>query len=138
SPLRLKHPVSSKTAVAVMMATGLLSSTLGSLTPPCKPDEHFDLDEPVPDFPEDEGAKSYMSGELVDGKQTELKTPRQSYLVWHFPDELPDDVAIPPNRLLHEIKKKQFSQFVESICATPRKFQKEEEDEKNTLLPLLQ
>mmetsp|Transcript_47679 Transcript_47679/g.103975 ORF Transcript_47679/g.103975 Transcript_47679/m.103975 type:complete len:147 (-) Transcript_47679:8-448(-) len=125
-----------------MMASGPFTSRLGSLTPPCKPSEPIFVDEPLPDLPvtslkppkicglepagEGRAVKSFEGYFIVGNIQDGLKSPRHSYHQWQVPDDIPDDVAIAPNRLLHEIKHRQFQDFLEEkIYGQPRKFKKE-------------
>ncbi|CAK9012578.1 unnamed protein product [Durusdinium trenchii] len=101
----------------MMAGTGLLASKLGSLTPSCKLEEQFDLDEPLPDFPEckapllscesnrdggDDG-ETYIGMVLTDYAQPDLKSPRPSYLCWQMPEDMSSGIPVAPNRLLHEI-----------------------------------
>ena len=71
-------------------------------------------------------ARRYEAKVLRGNLQEDLKTPRHSYHQWQIPDDIPDDVAIAPNRLLHEMKQRQFQDFLEErICGQPRNFKKE-------------
>eukprot|EP00435_Cladocopium_sp_Y103_P013951 s4836_g3.t1 len=131
---------------------GPFTSRLGSLSPPCKPNEPIFVDEPLPDLPassllppkicglepagEGRAVKSFEGSFIVGNIQDGLKSPRHSYHQWQVPDaprlqggspqDIPDDVAIAPNRLLHEIKHRQFQDFLEEIIyGQPRKFKKD-------------